>query len=87
MAKPALGWDPITGKHLPVLTFRPRFVPEAGVAELSNLWHLSRMACAGDATRYKRMIWTSGEYAKAHPETSSTGAYKDLDDMLSFGGR
>lgn len=61
-------------------------------AELSNLWHISRTALAGQYTddgrthkgssRYYRMLWTSGEYAKAHPETSSTAAYKRLDRMV-----
>jgi len=71
-----------------VLTFHPRFVPEPLISDLSNLWHLSRTACAGsDSSRYRRMLWASAEFSKAHPEVSSTGAYKDLDDMLSFGGR
>ena len=67
-----------------VITFEPRFVSEHLLAELSNLWHLSRVPCH---SRYDRMIWTSKEFSKAHPEVSSGGAYKDLDCMLEFGGR
>lgn len=73
-----------------IIEFEPRFVPKRLLVELSNLWHLSRTACAGkDYSRYNRMLWTSREFVKAHPELnlSSTGAYKDLDAMLSFGGR
>lgn len=48
--------------------------------ELINLWYLSRCALAGtQCGRYARLLWASGEYAKAHPETTSTEAYKALD--------
>ncbi len=70
-----------------VLTFHPRFIAERDLAELSNLWHLSRVAAQPETSRYRRMLWTSAEFAKAHPEVTSTGAYKDLGDMLEFGGR
>lgn len=66
-----------------VITFKPRFVPEHLLGELSNLWHLSRVP---KNTRYERMLWASSEFSKAHPEVSATGAYKDLDAMLEFGG-
>lgn len=66
-----------------VITFKPRFVPEDLLGELSNLWHLSRVPCN---TRYERLLWASREFSKAHPEVSSTAAYKDLDCMLEFGG-
>jgi hypothetical protein len=66
-----------------IVKFHPRFIPEANLIELSNLWHTSRTPYGLD--RHKRLVWTSGEYAKAHPETSSTAAYKDLSDMLAFG--
>ena len=68
-----------------VLTFRPRWVPEYLLSELSNLWHLSRVPHG--LNRHARMIWASGEFSKAHPEVSATAAYKDLGDMLEFGGR
>lgn len=68
-----------------VITFKPRFVPDHLLAELSNLWHLSRVPHHG---RYDRMLWTSSEFHKAHAELgiSSTAVYKDLDAMISFGG-
>ena len=66
-----------------VITFKPRFVPEHMLAELSNLWHLSRVPYN---KRYDRLLWTSSEFAKAHPELTSTAVYKDLDAMLEFGG-
>ena len=69
-----------------IQTFSPRFVASADLDELSQLWHLSRTARPGDS-RYARLLWASGEFAKAHPSISATGAYKDLDTMLSFGGR
>ena len=74
-------WGPFP---LKVQTFKPRFVPERLLPELSNLWHLSRVP---KNARYERMLWTAGEFSKAHPELSSTAVYKDLDAMLSFGGR
>jgi hypothetical protein len=67
-----------------VIEFKPRWVPEHMLAELSNLWHLSRVPKHG---RYDRLLWTSSEFAKAHPELTSTAVYKDLDAMLEFGGR
>jgi hypothetical protein len=66
-----------------VITFKPRFVPERLLGDLSNLWHLSRVP---KNTRYERMCWVADEFHKAHPEISTNAAYKDLDGMLSFGG-
>lgn len=61
-----------------------RFIREEHRAALSNLWHLSRTACAkpGGYTRHDRMVWTAAAFAKEHPYVSSTAAYKDLDGML-----
>lgn len=64
--------------------FKPRFVPESLLAELSNLWHISRVH---SNSRYERMLYTSKWFVKDHPELTSTAVYKDLDTMLSFGGR
>lgn len=60
-------------------------------AELVNLYHLARTALAGQRdtngramdTRHNRMIWAAGEYSKAHPDISPTGAYKALDRCLA----
>lgn len=66
------------------MEYKPRFVRPDQMAELSNLWHLSRVATSGgDNSRYARMLWASKEFAKVHPEVTSTGAYKDLDGMLN----
>ena len=48
--------------------------------ELWNLYHLARVATSGtdQNTRYGWNLWASKEYAKAHPEVSSTAAYKAL---------
>jgi hypothetical protein len=68
--------------------FHPHFVPEDLMGELADLWHLSRVPKGND--RYERMLWTSDQFHKKHPEVSSTGAYKDLDAWtqwnVGFGG-
>ena len=73
----------------PIQRFQPRFLTDTQLGELSNLWHLSRTALSGrdGSSRYKRMLWASDAFHKAHPHISSTAAYKDLDAMLAFGGR
>lgn len=66
--------------------YRPRFVSESGLTELINLFHLSKCPLSGTSpSRYDRVLWASSEFHKAHPEVSSTAAYKDLDGALSFG--
>lgn len=65
--------------------FNPRFVKEEDMAELANLWHLSRVPTSGDKQSdklYNRMQWTSKEFAKAHPEYTPTAVYKDLDGFV-----
>lgn len=60
--------------------YEPRFIKPEQEAELINLWHLSRCALSGqNASRHERMLWTSREFSKLHPEITSTGVYKDLD--------
>jgi hypothetical protein len=84
----SLAWDPVLRCSTRVLRFEPRFVRESDLAELSNLWHLSRTACAGARNgRWERMNWAATQFAKNHTYVSATGAYKDLDAMLEFGGR
>lgn len=57
--------------------------------ELSNLWHLSNVPTSDSQSnrRYRRMLWASVEYAKAHDEVTTLEAYKALDRMLAEGGR
>jgi hypothetical protein len=48
-------------------------------AELSNLFHLAHCALAGTSPgRYERKLWASKKFSEAHPEVSSTAAYKEL---------
>lgn len=72
-----------------IRTFVPRFVQPADLAELSTLWHLARTACAkpGGSSAYVRRCWAAQAFHEAHPEIPATAVYKDLDAMLSFGGR
>ena len=61
-------------------------------AELANLYHLARTALAGSSpvgergkdTPYDRRVWASNEYEKAHPEVSSTAAYKELERQSAW---
>lgn len=54
------------------------------LVELINLWHIALVALSGkDDSRYQRMLWASKEYNEAHPEISSTAAYKNLDRTLN----
>lgn len=54
--------------------------------ELIELYHLAPTALADksieEKTPYHRMLWASSEYAKAHPECTSTRAYKTLCYIL-----
>ena len=45
--------------------------------ELAQYLHAAR-TMAGSST-YKQHLWASKEYAKKHPEVSSTAAYKELE--------
>lgn len=67
-----------------IKSFTPRFVKPLDLGELSNLWHTSHVV---SSRRYVRLLWASKKFHDAHPDVSPTAAYKDLDDMLSFGGR
>jgi len=62
-----------------------RFISEFDAPELVNLYHLAKTALSDkqDQGRHARMIWASKEFAKAHPQVSPTGAYKDLDTLTS----
>lgn len=70
--------------------YQVRFIKPDQSAELMNLYHLARVPLSGTGkdTPYERMLWASKEFAKLHPEVSSTGAYKDLDGLRTnwFGG-
>lgn len=62
-----------------------RFIKSEHEGELIRLYHLARTALAGvkPDTRYNRLIWASGAFAKKYDYVSSTGAYKDLCGLLA----
>lgn len=49
-------------------------------AELSNLYHLARVALSGSGrdTPYERSKWAAQAYHEAHPEVPRLAAYKEL---------
>jgi len=66
--------------------YQVRFIRPDQSSELFNLWHLSRTATSGApdyGSRHARMLWTSAVFSKAHPEVSSTAAYKDLEGLIT----
>lgn len=65
-------------------TYQIRFIRREFEGELVNLFHLARTALAGQhgCSRYDRMIWASKEFSRAHPDVTSTGAYKDLCGLI-----
>lgn len=83
------GWNPATRTTMPVQTFVPRFVRPEHLGDLSQLWQTSRTACSkpGGYTKYERMLWTSRQFAIQFDYVTPTAAYKDLGEMLAFGGR
>lgn len=62
-------------------TYKTRFIKQADAFHLINFYHLAKTA--GMVSRWERMVWASKEFAKTHPDVSETGAYKDLDGLLS----
>lgn len=66
------------------MTYSPRFIQPDQVNEIINLYHLARVMLSGTGrdTPYERMLWASKEFARLHPEVTSTGAYKDLCGQL-----
>jgi hypothetical protein len=74
----------ISNKIVP--PYELRFIKEANKSELINLYYLARAALAGTGkspTRYDRMLWASSQFAKKYDSVTETGAYKDLNGMLS----
>jgi hypothetical protein len=61
-----------------------RFIHPDNALELMNLYQLAKVPLSGTDkdTPHYRMLWASGKFSKAHPEVSSTGAYKDLTGLL-----
>jgi len=69
--------------------YRTRFIPQADAAELVNLYHLALVPLSAEsfstvgARKLAQRQWAAKMYAKEHPGTSVTGAYKDLDGLLA----
>lgn len=62
-----------------------RFINACDKHELINLYHLARTALSGeDDSRWARMCWAARRFSEAHPQVSSTGAYKDLCALLAW---
>lgn len=73
--------DPIEHARV-VQEYEVRFVRPEDVAELTELYHIARIATANQGgTRHKRMVWAAARFAKDHPYVSASGAYKDLDGL------
>lgn len=66
---------------------RLRFVTERDAPALVEMWHLSRTALAGrpaeQRTEHARRSWAAGAFAAEHSGVTSTGAYKDLEALLT----
>lgn len=62
-----------------------RFIRPDQASELINLFHLAKVPLSGSGNNspYHAMIWASKEFSRAHPDVSPSGAYKDLDGLLS----
>lgn len=70
--------------------YQPRFVTEAGLAEMIELWHLAKVPVCDrplNTRAHRRKIWAAEQFHVLHPEISSTAAYKDLDAYLEGNGR
>lgn len=54
--------------------------------EMSNLWHISRTAVAGqeDRGRYQRLKWCSKWFSVEHKEFSESASYKAFDRMTAI---
>lgn len=68
-----------------VLEARTFGMSAAELAELSNLWHLSKTALGDGASTYDRKLWATKHFHEAHPHITSTAAYKVLSDSPWIG--
>jgi hypothetical protein len=68
-------------------SYKPRFIDPGDENELLNLYRLSSMRYSSSkgSSKHDRMLWASREFAKAHSDVKESGAYKDLDGLLSGG--
>lgn len=70
-----------------VQRYAPRFVTEAQLVDLYNLFHLARVPLSGTDrdTPHGRMVWAAREFHKANPTISEMAAYKDLSGSREGG--
>ena len=60
--------------------YSPRFITQAQLAELVELYHLARTALNGGrgAERHERLTWALKQFSEANPSLSAGKVYKDL---------
>ena len=64
--------------------YTPRFMTQAQMGELINLWHLAKVPLSGQkCSDYDRMIWATNEFGKMYPAIGASAAYKDLSAQLT----
>lgn len=61
--------------------YEPRFMSQAQLTELLNLWHLAKTARYG-GNRHDQLTWATNEFHKLYPDISTTAAWKDLTAQL-----
>ena len=66
--------------------YKPRFVSEAHLVELIDLYHLARVPCQ-TSKAYPRLLWAAKEFNKKYPAIPTTAAYKDLDAQMSWNSK
>jgi hypothetical protein len=64
---------------LPVIEFSPRFLNKSQMAEIVELWHLSRVKHTG---RHDRLILACKWFNDKYPDVR--GAYKDLSGLVNW---
>lgn len=73
------------GRRNPIIgRYKPRFMTDAQMSELINLYHLARVPLSGTkASRYNQMLWATKEFGKKYPDIGATAAYKDLSAQMN----
>ena len=47
--------------------------------DIIKLWHTSKIPLGSHAKRYDRLLWTTKEFLKAHPDWTNKKAYVLID--------
>jgi len=66
-------------QELPVIEFRPRFLNKSQMAEIVELYHLSKVKHTG---KHDRLLLATRWFQDKYPEVK--GAYKDLSDLVNW---